>query len=397
MFNESEKATIVNKVKTFLHSIKVVEDSDNLNRFPFMQIIPKFHKPVLKFRTIIASKNCITTKLSRIIFLATNLIETRMKNYCSTIGACTNLNLFWIIKNNEKILTDLARLSKNNRAQTIDTYDFTTLYTNIKHDDLFRALQFVISTAFSSSRFSRIRISEYSTRWCTCDTGFSLSEQQLLQSIKFLVENTWFTVGKHLFNQIIGIPMGTNCAPNLANLFLFALEFRFLKSNLRNDYALCMSLKYTYRYLDDITVINCNNRFDQVILDMYGNDLDLCKVNSVGSHADVLDLSISIVNKKFVSKLYDKRRDFNFTINAFPFFASNISRSILYGTFYAQVIRYCRICSEPCDAIREIISLKQALLMKGYEEVSLISTLRKAINKHVLVRTCFHGIDLSTL
>ena len=36
-------------------------------------------------------------------------------------------------------------------------------------------------------------------------------------------------MGTKLYRQIIGIPMGTNCAPLVADLFLFCFESDFMK------------------------------------------------------------------------------------------------------------------------------------------------------------------------
>ena len=39
--------------------------------------------------------------------------------------------------------------------------------------------------------------------------------------LEFLIDNIYIKVGKEIFRQQVGIPMGTDCAPFLANLFLF--------------------------------------------------------------------------------------------------------------------------------------------------------------------------------
>ena len=39
--------------------------------------------------------------------------------------------------------------------------------------------------------------------------------------------------GGQLFRQMVGIPMGTNCAPLLADLFLYSYENEFLDNSLR--------------------------------------------------------------------------------------------------------------------------------------------------------------------
>ena len=38
--------------------------------------------------------------------------------------------------------------------------------------------------------------------------------------LEFLIDNIFVECGGVIFQQVIGIPMGTNCAPLLADLFL---------------------------------------------------------------------------------------------------------------------------------------------------------------------------------
>ena len=56
---------------------------------------------------------------------------------------------------------------------------------------------------------------------------------------EFLVDNIYVRFGGQLFRQTIGIPMGTKCAPLLADLFLYPYENKFLdkfiKEGIRNS------------------------------------------------------------------------------------------------------------------------------------------------------------------
>jgi hypothetical protein len=47
--------------------------------------------------------------------------------------------------------------------------------------------------------------------------------------LEFLIDNIFVSFGGTLFQQVIGIPMGTNCAPLLADLFLYSYESEFLQ------------------------------------------------------------------------------------------------------------------------------------------------------------------------
>ena len=76
---------------------------------------------------------------------------------------------------------------------------------------------------------------------CTADN--------ICKLIEFLHENIFVQFGGHLFRQMAGIPMGTNCAPLLADLFLYSYENEFLDNMIRSGHkrlARSFSLCYTY-------------------------------------------------------------------------------------------------------------------------------------------------------
>ena len=59
--------------------------------------------------------------------------------------------------------------------------------------------------------------------------------------------------GTKLYRQVVGIPMGTNCAPLVADFFLFCYE-RDLRMSLSDDKQADVidAFNTTSRYLDDI-------------------------------------------------------------------------------------------------------------------------------------------------
>jgi hypothetical protein len=48
------------------------------------------------------------------------------------------------------------------------------------------------------------------------------SEEQVISMLEFLINNIFVSFAGALFQQVVGIPMGTNCAPLLADLFLYS-------------------------------------------------------------------------------------------------------------------------------------------------------------------------------
>ena len=49
----------------------------------------------------------------------------------------------------------------------------------------------------------------------------------ICKMIEFLVDNIYVRFGGQLLRQMVGIPMGTSCAPLLADLFLYFYENEF--------------------------------------------------------------------------------------------------------------------------------------------------------------------------
>ena len=100
---------------------------------------------------------------------------------------------------------------------------------------------------------------------------------------------------------MVGIPMGTNCAPLVADLFLFCYERDFMLSLSDNNQTdIIDTFNSTSRYLDDLLNID-NPYFEQMVGQIYPTDTE----------APFLDLNLSITNGIVYSKVYDKLDDFD--------------------------------------------------------------------------------------
>ena len=88
--------------------------------------------------------------------------------------------------------------------------------------------------------------------------------------------------------------MGTNCAPLVADLFLFGYEKCFTTSLSDVKQAeIIATFKSTSRYLDDL--LNIENPYFEVNR-IYPPELQLNKANTSDTEAPVLDLHLSISN-----------------------------------------------------------------------------------------------------
>jgi hypothetical protein len=79
------------------------------------------------------------------------------------------------------------------------------------------------------------------------------SEGNMKCMLGFLVDNIYVVVGDQVFQQSVGIPLGTNCAPLLTELFLYSYEAEFVQKLSQDNYKkLAVSFHHTFRYIDEI-------------------------------------------------------------------------------------------------------------------------------------------------
>ena len=118
----------------------------------------------------------------------------------------------------------------------------------------------------------------------------------MCEALTFLLDNIHIRFGFKLYRQIVGIPMGTNCAPLVADLFLFCYEKGFMLSLSKdNQYKVIEAFNFTSRYLDDLLNID-NSFFDSMVMviHIYPSELQLNKANVSDTEATFLNLHLSI-------------------------------------------------------------------------------------------------------
>ena len=149
--------------------------------------------------------------------------------------------------------------------------------------------------------------------------------------------------------RIVGIPMGTNCAPLVTDIFLVCYERDFMLSlSEENQSGVIEAFNSTSRYLDDLLNID-NNFFDSMVNRIYPSELQLNKTNVSDADALFLDLHLSVSHGVVQTKLYDKRDDFDFDIVNFPFLDGDVPRSASFGVYIFQLIRFARVSSHVDD------------------------------------------------
>ena len=196
------------------------------------------------------------------------------------------------------------------------------------------------------------------------------------------MDNIYIRSGTKLYRQIVGIPIGTNCAPLVGDLFLFCYERDFMTSLSDVKQAkISETFKSTSRYLDDLLNI-ANPYFESMVNRIYPPELQLNKANTSNTETPFLVLHLYISNGFISSKIYDKHDDFDFDIVNFPFVDGDFPHSTSFWVYISQLIRFARVSSHVADFNARNKSLTAKLLQQGYRYHKLRKTFSKFNRRH---------------
>ena len=212
-----------------------------------------------------------------------------------------------------------------------------------------------------------------------------------------MINNIYVKFRGVIYRQIIGIPMGCDCAPQVADLFLYWYEHNYILEGVNAKSNVVNYLKYASRYIDDLNTPNIDDNICKIICnDIYPDELDIIMTNQCNSNTTFLDLDIVIDNGRFVSKLYDKRRDFGFKVITFPNLRSNIPYKTSYGTFIGELYRICKSSTKYNDFVDDVKLLINKLISQKFEKKYLYSCLRKfLISKPACLSRYWYSFNVS--
>ena len=119
----------------------------------------------------------------------------------------------WILKNSKELLENLKAQSLHS-VNSIKSFNFSTVPLQcFFHKNGNRRFQYVV-IGYKDTYFVR----DHS------DAPEKYSETDVIKMLEYLIDNIFVEFGGRIFHQTIGIPMGTPCAPLLADLFLYSYE-----------------------------------------------------------------------------------------------------------------------------------------------------------------------------
>ena len=118
--------------------------------------------------------------------------------------------------------------------------------------------------------------------------------QNICDALSYILDNIYIRFGTKLY-RIVGILIATNCAPLVADLFLYCYERDFMDS-LNHDHQadVIEALNSTSRFLDDL--LNIGSSYFEGMVKRNPPELQLNKANTINTETLFSDLHFSVAN-----------------------------------------------------------------------------------------------------
>ena len=158
---------------------------------------------------------------------------------------------------------------------------FSTLYTTLTHnlikEKLLDLIKLALKKIFKNEGKLYLAYNDKNAFFTSTDhRGNKLwSCQNVCDALSYILDNIYIIFGNTLYRKIVGIPMGINCAPLVADLFLFCYERDFMCSLSDDNQAdIIEAFNSTSRYLDDLLYTD-NPYFEGMVNQIYPPELQL--------------------------------------------------------------------------------------------------------------------------
>ena len=355
---------------------------------PIIYWLPKFHKNPIATRCIVASKSCSTKQIAQSVSHCFKVILNQIENFHHKNQFYTQYKKFWVVKNSMQIISDMDNINKRKKAKSISTFDFATLYTKIPHKQLIESICDAIDFAFKGGNKKYLAYTGKNAFWTTNKEKQHFTQTTLKVAVKHLILSCYFVIGNMLFIQTIGMPMGIDPAPFWANIYLYTYESKYITNLTKNNASKENKIRAkkfhaTSRFIDDLCPLNDGGEFAKSHKEIYSKEMELKKEHE-GQHATFLELDVTVTDKIFVYKLFDKRDDFPFSIVKMPFLSSNIPYNIFYNTILSEILRIARCSLLYPDFLTKSRELCCRMKRQGAEIIFSKCSLLRFMEKHSL-------------
>jgi len=279
----------------------------------------------------------------------------------------TGIRRCWFVRSAEEVYLDIKANQECLKGRKPRSFDFTTMYTKLQHDRIFKNVPAAIKEAFAFVNTLPSKLRE--------DYQKVLDPiEKIVEHLHFIVQNTYlWSKGNVLRRQTIGIPMGTNASPEIANLTLYWDEACFMDQLETHDLECAKRHSHNDRYIDDILTFDESPPSQEI----YG--LEWAETTCADGAVNFLGGKIRNINGRIATSLFDKVAEWQFPFIRYPHFDSNVPYHQPSGVFQGQLCRFRVICNSIKAFKDAVTQLVLRLLSRGHKPSLLV----KGWNKHL--------------
>jgi hypothetical protein len=300
------------------------------DRLPVFYLLPKMHKSPITARPIVS---WASFRLSN----ASAWLDAQLQPLLRLESS--------VLVSSNAFVRDLAKAPTHDRNCWFVTADIASLYTVMPLNDVKAALHWFLLKHTRLGNFERERISI------------------ALAVVELLMQSSFFTFDDKAFQQLLGVPMGTNCGPSVANTLLlhvldrpllthFAQRVSFFRRFIDDLFGKCIDRATAFELRAWLLQLKPWLQFSVTVHDSQTEFMDLVVFKSPGfsSHGR-LDTAIHF--KPASRHLY------------LPW-SSYHPRHTFSGIVVGELIRAAQLCSRPSDFVLFRLRLIAWLLLRGY-------------------------------
>jgi hypothetical protein len=215
-----------------------------------------------------------------------------------------------------------------------------------------------------------------------------ITVDQALALYELVVQNAMVQQGQHIYRQVVGIPMGFACSPDMMNIYALHYEMMAIQRIMKYDQgevklAKLAAFAHLYRLMDDVRIINGAAIHDLIFQPTRQGDAEAtCWIypaclqikETTCEQGQVVFLDILTrhhADGSYSMQTFRKESKLPFTPVKFCRLASNRPSKACYNVLIGLIRSAMYHCSSPAKAAQDIFALIKAFQGNGFKRTAL--------------------------
>jgi len=365
----------------------------HVNQLPYLYATIKGHKDPIALRYIAgvskdqnnqdrlekarSSTTNMSKQLSGFLKAVLRTLRRKDKGFQQKHGGAKRC---WIVESAEEVAYDIKTHENDLAGKSAKTYDFTTMYTNLTHETTRNNVQTAIHEAWQYQQQQQnlqdgetlqLQADDAGVYVWTRETEGGYSEEEVVDLLTFLLGNFAMEIGDQTVHQQSGLPMGTNAAPDIANLCCYATEAAYIDELVAAGKSVDFA-KHVYRFIDDSLFFDGQ----PPPAEAYGMQYKETTYQP-NKEAHFLGMRIEATTRGQKLSVIEKQDVWSFQPIKYPHASSNIPKHQGSGVLKGLLTRAAAICNNMQAFRKAITQYTTRLTQRGHDPKVLARAFRQ--------------------